>query len=510
MQDEIEDALIRAEQPVLARMGILVQPIWSEYPTADGGKTKLTVLRRIVASNLEYMLTKHAASFSKFNERKKKLVPADPPEKILKGLLDRGHWGFPRVSGVINSPTMRPDGTILDQPGHDAATQLWLSPDTNLSVSVPEKPTKAEAALALERLNGLLEEFPFVKMVDRSVALAAILTAVARGAFDVAPMFLFAAHTIGTGKSHLVNLISSIIHGRYCPVITATEVSEEMEKRLGAMVLAAAPIISLDNLSVNVEGDLLCQLVEQPLVRHRILGLSEAPEIEWRGVMMGTGNNVTYVGDMTRRGLTCNLDAGMELPETRKFKFDPIARVLANRSAYIADALTVARACFVNRPNDAECKPLASYGGWTKFVREPLVWLGYPDPVASMEEVRKNDPERNAVIALVEQWIAHLKVLKSGAVADAGYSVSELIECATETRPSAVMAVGHADYEYVRPEFNSLLVERFSIRGGIDARGVGKWLSRIKGQIHLGHRLVIVKESKGHGNRWALEKMEEG
>src|SRR5215208_1610392 len=46
--------------------------------------------------------------------------------------------------------------------------------------------------------------------------------------YDVAPMFLFNAPTAGTGKSHLVDLVSLIARGRECPVITAATTDEEM------------------------------------------------------------------------------------------------------------------------------------------------------------------------------------------------------------------------------------------------------------------------------------------
>ena len=109
---------------------------------------------------------------------------------------------------------------------------------------IKERPTVEDARAALAALKELLVEFPFVSDLDRAVALAAILTATLRGGFDVAPMFLFLAHAAGTGKSYLVNLISTLVHGRPCPVITASNNKEEMEKRLGSLLLEGAPIIS--------------------------------------------------------------------------------------------------------------------------------------------------------------------------------------------------------------------------------------------------------------------------
>ena len=117
-----------------------------------------------------------------------------------------------------------------------------------------------------------------------------------------------------------------------------------MEKRLGAILLEGGTIVSLDNLSFDLESDLLCQVLTQQSSKTRILGQSSVPECEWRGTIFATGNNIRVVGDLVRRTLTCNLDAKVERPELREFSFDPIARCIADRAAYIAAAITIARA----------------------------------------------------------------------------------------------------------------------------------------------------------------------
>ena len=192
---------------------------------------------------------------------------------MLRGLLKLGHWAFPRVAGVINVPTLRPDGTVLDQQGYDPVTQLWLEPDQNLLLpALPEQPSQEEAAAALGVLKELLTEFPFINDVDRSVALAAMLTAVLRGAFLFAPLSLFVSPTAGTGKSYLVDLIATIITGRQCPVISMGRNEEEFEKRLDSILLEATPLISIDNCKRDIEGERLCQMITQPIIKPRVLG----------------------------------------------------------------------------------------------------------------------------------------------------------------------------------------------------------------------------------------------
>lgn len=186
--------------------------------------------------------------------------------------------------------------------------------------------------------------FPFVNDTDLAVALAAILTIALRGAFELTPMFLIRAHDVGNGKSYLVDVIATIVIGRACPVMAAGGSIGELEKRLGAILLEGGTVISLDNLSFDLDSEVLCQILTQPIVKTRILGQSVVPECEWRGTLLATGNNVRVVGDLVRRALTCNLDAGVERPEQREFEFDPIARVYADRGTYIAAAITIARA----------------------------------------------------------------------------------------------------------------------------------------------------------------------
>jgi hypothetical protein len=123
------------------------------------------------------------------------------------------------------------------------------------------------------------------------------------------------------------------------------------------------PLINIDNISGELGGDALCQIIERPVVEIRVLGRSERVRIEARGTStFATGNNFTIVGDLCRRVITVNLDSEMERPEFRQFDFDPVERVLGNRGAYIAAALTICRAYVVaGRPNKAP--RLASFEG---------------------------------------------------------------------------------------------------------------------------------------------------
>jgi putative DNA primase/helicase len=136
------------------------------------------------------------------------------------------------------------------------------------------------AATALQLLNGLLDEFPFVDKASRSVALSELITPVVRGAMTVAPLHANRAPAAGTGKSYILDIASAIVTGQPCPVISAGADEFETEKRLAAALLRGQALIAIDNLNGELRGDALCQIIERPIVDVRPLGVSRLVRVQ--------------------------------------------------------------------------------------------------------------------------------------------------------------------------------------------------------------------------------------
>ena len=305
--------------PIYQRDKFLVRPVVEEVSAADDRTTKIALLARLESAYLRLILSE-AVRWERYDRRKKAWVQTDPPKDIALGILTRfGDWQFSTVTGVLTTPTLRPDGTILSEPGYDPATRLYLADPPSMP-DIAKQPSRDDALIALALLDGLLAEFPFTDKPSRSVALSALITAVARGGFMAAPLHASRSPEAGSGKSYLMDTVAAIAIGRACPVLAAGRNEEETEKRLGAVLLAGQPLICIDNVNGELGGDALCQAVERPIVQIRILGLSECPTIEPRStLLLATGNNLTLSGDLTRRAITATLDPHMEQPETRTF-----------------------------------------------------------------------------------------------------------------------------------------------------------------------------------------------
>jgi putative DNA primase/helicase len=485
--DEAEDALIDTGTPMFSRAGNLVRPITDAVPSAGGRMTQVARLRPLGPDALTDVLAQ-TAKFQRYDERRRAWVNIDPPAKVAATLLSReGKWRLPPIAGIITTPTLRPDGSLLAQAGYDPATRLYLMLDEDLRMpEIAEAPTREQAEAALKLLIEPLAGFPFVGPVDRAVALSSIITSIIRPALPVAPLHGIRASTAGTGKSFLVDVFSTIATGRPCSVMAVGKTEEETEKRLGALLLDGAPVISIDNVNGELGGDMLCQMTERPLVRVRILGKSEVPEIECRATIFATGNNLTLVGDMTRRAVLCTLDAGVEQPELREFDFDPITRILENRGAYVAAAITIVRASRA-AGSPPVCGPIGSYGPWSDSVRSALIWLGEADPVDSMKIMRDEDPE---LVVISELFAAWREVLTLGSA----YTTSQ-IEDAASAR--------FQDGGYEHPEFRDILMRQANSGPAISTKRLGRWLTRIKGRVVHGWRLEMISDEK-RGNRYSL------
>ncbi|QIG47935.1 hypothetical protein G5V57_09530 [Nordella sp. HKS 07] len=459
--EEAMRRLVELGEPIYQRDGMLVRPV-----QAGAG----VVLVGLDEAYLKMTLSKQFR-WQQPGSRKE-IGPSNDVVGMV--LAARGDWPFKRLDGVLNAPTLRRDGTLLDKPGYDEETCMLLAASA-LQVSIPPEPTREEAEGALDVLRELFEEFPFVDEASEGVALSLVLSTMARSALDAAPLHLFKAPEAGSGKSYIVNIASMIATGESCAVIAATSNVEEQEKRIAGAMMTGLPLISLDNLNGTLGSSLLCQAVTEKRVTQRPLGGSGLKIISNCSVFTANGNNIAIMDDLARRTVQGDLDAKIEKPWQREFRRNPLAMIEANRAKYVAAALTIPLAYLMSGER-VQLAPVASFEGWSQFVREPLVWLGMTDPAVTMEAVRENDPKLQAKAAALHAIAAMFGCGKENAKTAADMivplSIKEEIEGnrrGAELR-EALMAVASAGKE-------------------ISAKKLGTWLRDTRGQMAEGLRL---------------------
>jgi hypothetical protein len=411
-----EDILIAAGPgPIYQRSGELVHVARRPVRRSDGHEeTQEAVVNVEQASLLEELA--YLARFERYDARGKTWIAIDPPAKLAEAYYGRRAWRIPNLHHLIATPTLRPDGTILSKQGYDDATGLYLTWELR-GLSVPDRPTRAQAEDALEILTELFRDFPYADTEDEhrkglglSVALAGLIGAILRPTLPSAPLIGVTAPKAGTGKSYLVDLISMVATGRRATCLVSGVKLEEFEKSLGAVLLASLPLLSLDNMVQPVGGQLICMALSQERIDMRVLGVSKTANLPTTTAVFATGNNLKLEGDLSRRALLCKLDARVERPEERSFDTDLLSEARRRRAELVSAALVIARWGSLQRiEHESEGRAFAGFDAWCRRVRDPLLMLGCRDPVAALDEVRAADPFGEKLKVLASAWSTEIR-----------------------------------------------------------------------------------------------------
>lgn len=400
MLAEIEAMFIAKSGRVFRRGSELVRVSTLEEPEEspeEGVYRKAGLVELRVASPA--WLAIEASRVGSFAQRSGNKVVSVAPSPSLMGMLgavaDESH--FPPVRGLSLTPTLR-----CERPGYDPDSQLFLAFPEGMFPPGKMEPTREEAEAALARLVHPLRGFPFVADADRSVALSGMIAAVIRGEMRTCPLHMIDAPSRGTGKTKLAEIIGIMGTGVAPSGVTHNEDGDENEKRLVAILRTGDPVILIDNVSTELEGDFLCTMLTSETVQARILGQSERIRLSTRADA-GDGQQHPYAGDMARRAVRCRLDAHMANPEERPFDFDAVADVREARPALVMDALTVVRA-YVAAGQPVIVTPFGSFEDWD-LVRGALVWLGHADPADTRAAVKDDDADVEEKVELL--WLLY-------------------------------------------------------------------------------------------------------
>lgn len=338
-------------------------------------------------------------------------LPAHPADWCVRAIAARGTWpDVPLLRAVIEWPCLRPDGTILQEPGYDESTGLLYLPSADFE-PIPEYPSAEAIAEARTSLLDLVADFPFQGDEHRAAWLAGLLTPFARYAFDgPSPLFMIDANVRGAGKSLLCHVVSLIATGRLAPITTQVQDEAEERKRITAIARAGDPMMLIDNISRPFGNGVLDAALTTTVWKERILQETNVPEYPLLTIWWGTGNNVQIRphADTWRRILPIRLESPHQNPETRTdFKHhDLLAHVALLRVRYMRAALLLLRAhAAYGDAEDIKLSPWGSYPGWSRIVRGAVVCAGLPDPYKAHEALTPMaDSTAGGLDGLVHGW----------------------------------------------------------------------------------------------------------
>lgn len=155
VNDEVCSAL--ATEPDLYQRGgqlvIVVEQLEEAYSEAPIRRPiGAPVLRLLTPALLRERLTR-CAQFVELRKTEDGIVERQehPPHWCTSAVFDRGQWQeVPYLEAIVTHPAFLQDGSLLSATGYNPTTRLFLSLEANLKVEVPEHPTSADVARAVE------------------------------------------------------------------------------------------------------------------------------------------------------------------------------------------------------------------------------------------------------------------------------------------------------------------------------------------------------------------------
>ncbi|RLB43375.1 MAG: hypothetical protein DRH30_03265 [Deltaproteobacteria bacterium] len=472
---------IEEDRPVYQRAGVLVKSTRLIEGKRLGGVDHLggAMIIRPVKPIVMSIILEQIVEFQK--TLKTGEVRINVPMNVANAVLNIDEWpGILHLNGIVTAPAIRHDLTVLDEPGYDAESGLLF--ETN-GVKFPVVGTVDTSFVREPFLD-----FPFLGEGDRSVAIAALFTAVLRDAIEGAvPVFAFSAHTAGTGKSKIASIVSLVASGVLPATMELGGSNEEIDKRLISLMLSGSPIVLLDNIHEPFGSGPLEAAVTTCRVAGRYLGENKFVEGPFRALVMATGNNLAFRSqDMARRTLMSRIDAGVDRPDERTgpsegklWRHSNLeAWVEANRPALVVSVLGAVRSWVdAGRPSHGKA-PFGSFESWDGLVRAVMIHAGLGDPLETREEIRKDtDLERDALVELIAAWdaIEALKrpvkasVLVKHSLGD-GWQLKEALELVCTDGKVTTATVGKALRRLRGKVVNGRRIGRI-----LDRDGVGLW-----------------------------------
>lgn len=425
------------------------------------------------------------------------LTPIHPPKWAVAATASRGSWpGIPYLEGVVNHPILRPDGSIFQTAGYDPETCLILELSREFP-PIPDKVSRDDGLRAMDDLLEVVVDFPFALPVHRSAWVAATLTPFARNSFDgPSPLNGIDASTSGSGKTLLTDATSEIVCGRDFPRMAASQKDEEIRKRITSLALEGTSIVLIDNIAGTLDAPSLDAALTGSTWQDRILCENRTITAPLAITWYATGNNIVLGADTARRTLHIRLEPMLENPEERSdFRHpDLLSWVRENRPRLVSACLTILKSFIDAGRPDQRLKAWGSFMGWSRLIRDCIVWLGQPDPGETRQELASTaQTEANALRQLIYAW------MECGLTNETGVTAGEMIKLIRK----------HNDREEYQLLKDAILEFAPTEKGGELPNGnkLGKRLAKFRRKVvNLDKRGYYIDngERNGRGTPWLL------
>lgn len=261
--------------------------------------------------------------------------------------------GVPILTGVIEHPFFRPDGSVVDKPGYDSLTGTFYAPPPGFQLAErPLKPTREDAKEAAQYLfDEVLEGFRWGHEdgSDEVNALAFFLRPVIRPMITgLMPLCIVDKIQPQTGGSKFSRLASLILTGHLPVQWSPISDEDEFRKKITSTLPGTPEEILIDNADKGLPVLAFCSLLTTSVWSDRLLGGNDVASYDHRVCWTINGNKLTAKRELLLRSFIISLDARTAHPELRKDFKRPGTElevwIKENRHIILAKLITIVEA----------------------------------------------------------------------------------------------------------------------------------------------------------------------
>jgi hypothetical protein len=439
------------------------------------------VIRPLTPDSMRAQLAESVTAYVTKTDSKgeEKQIPALVMRGTCATLVNRSSWpGVPVLRGIVMSPVLRPDKTLIQRPGFDAETGLYYHQRLKL-LRVPDRPSPGDVEWARNMVTTVFSDFPFVAQSDRAQYIGSLFTPIIRPYTPgPTPLIVITATAPASGKSLLKDVYDYLFGG---DGIAWTSEEPELRKRITAKLIeGGAPVLSFDNLpsGAAIKSATLASLLTINTWGDRVLGVSQTVNVPNDRLWVVTGNNLKTGGDIKRRTIWSRLDPDCPEPEKRDgFAVGDLRPWLDNNSEQLLMALLVLVANWAADGAPTVNIRAADYSRWMSVVGGILEHSGIPGWLAD------RDTTALAMDEEASEWVALLSAMHEQ-FGDRYVAVREIL-----------VVDRLAD-----------LVPRERDDQIPSARRLGKWLAARKGSYYGAYKLVSDYDTHAKQQVWSVRK----
>ena len=427
-----------------------------------------------------------------------------PAAQLLGAALAGESWpGLLPLRGIAGAPILRPDGTLLQDPGYDERTGLYLASKIPLD-RVPDKPTTQQVTDARNFiLRKLLGDFPWVSPADQANYIAVLVTPILRRFLrSLIPFCAYTATMPGSGKTILTGM-PGMLYGQR--VLSWSGSDEELRKAITSVLADPAGSVVFDNLAEGtvVNSPVLARLITDRTWADRLLGRNKTAVLANDRLWSATGNNLRLGGDMVTRSVLVGLDPGVPRPELRTGFAIPnlddwILRPV-NQRTVLWNLLVLVTAWTSSGAPRATGLTMRQFTPWAEGVGGFLAYHGIEGFLGNVQAVRDIDDEDNEWTVFLTEWFRRYESEWKFA--------AEVRKSAEPVKPEFEPGFGQVSPGDPDPWRGKFLTNEQGRL--VSAKSLGKLLTGQLGRYHGPYVLRIDKDDHANARIYRVEKLEQ-